>query len=40
MIVTMTKDAPKADNARKQFEALARKLGCDEDQAAFEAKLR
>lgn len=40
MIGAMTKDAPKAENAREQFEAVARKLGCDEDEAAFEAKLR
>ena len=27
-------------NAGERFEALARALGCDEDEAAFETKLR
>lgn len=40
MIGTMTKDAPTAESARDRFEAIARKLGCDEDEAAFEDKLR
>ena len=40
MIGSMTKDAPSAKSAREQFESLVRTLGCDEDEAAFEAKLR
>ncbi|MEW5993030.1 MAG: hypothetical protein AB1744_01365 [Candidatus Zixiibacteriota bacterium] len=36
----MTKDTPMAESARERFEATAQKLGCDEDESAFEAKLR
>jgi hypothetical protein len=33
---TTTGDAPKID----RFKALARELGCDEDEAAFDAALK
>ena len=36
----MTKNPKRPDNQRQTFEQTARELGCDEDEAKFDAALK